>query len=447
MLFTKSFRLKSKEVVAFVGGGGKTSAMFRLADELVAQGKRVITTTTTRIAIEQTQLAPQCLNYDGSFDFGARVLDALNARSHVLIVGAETVEGKVVGVPPTLVDDLATLDDVDAILVEADGARFRPFKAPAEHEPVIPSSTTLLVPVIGVRALGAPLGDEYVHRAEIVARLAGANLGQAITPNIAARVLTHAEGGLKNQPRGSRAIAFINQIEDDQELSAARTLARLMLGYGAISAVALGAAQHAEPVRETHRRVAIIVLAAGAGTRMEGRIKQLLTWRGKPLIQNAIDLATKSFAQQIVVVLGAHAEEVRLVIHNAPVQVVINPDWATGHASSIRTGLRGLSPLVDAALFVNADQPLLTSAVLEKILQRYHETDAPIVVPFYAGKRSSPVLFGRTHFGELMHLTGEQGGREMLGLYRDEMARVDFDDAQLGFDVDTPEDYAQLTVQ
>jgi len=444
MLFTQAFRFKNKEVIAFVGGGGKTTAMFRLAEELVAQGKRVVTTTTTRLFAAQTHLAPQVLRYQASFDFGARLLDALDAKAHVLIVGAETEDGKVLGVPPAFVDEIAALDAVDAILIEADGARTLPFKAPAEHEPVIPASTTLLVPVIGVRALGALLDDAHVHRAEIVARLAGAHPGETITPNIAARILAHSDGGLKNKPAEARAITLVNQIETDTELASARALARLLLGYGAMDAVVLGAAQNAAPVREVHRRVPLVVLAAGGGTRMEGRIKQLLPWRGKPLIQNSLDLALKSSAQQIIVVLGAHAEEIRLAIHDSPAQVVVNPDWASGHASSIRTGLRAVSPLVDAVLFVNADQPLLTPAVFERILQRYHETDAPIVAPFYAGLRGTPVVFRRTLFDELMNLTGEQGGRHVVNAHGDALARVDFEEARYSFDVDTPDEYALL---
>ncbi|MBI5301570.1 MAG: putative selenium-dependent hydroxylase accessory protein YqeC [Chloroflexi bacterium] len=447
MRIREALRLQTKEVVAFVGGGGKTTAMFRLADELVAQGKRVVTTTTTRIFAAQRRLAPQALTYDAAFEFGARVLDALDAKSSVLVIGAETEDGKALGVPPAFVDELIALDSVDAVLVEADGARTRSFKAPADHEPVIPGSTTLLVPVMGVRVLGAPLDDKHVHRAELVARLAGAHLGETITPNIAARVLAHAEGGLKNKPRDARAIIFVNQVESAAELDAARALAGLLLGYGAINAVALGAAQMPEPIRETHRRVAVVVLAAGGSTRMEGRVKQLLPLRGKPLIRNAVDLAAKSPAQQIIVVLGAHAEEIRLAIHDAPAQVIVNSNWASGHASSIRAGLLAVSPYVDAVLFVNADQPLLTPRVLEQIIQRRHETDAHIVVPFYAGKRGSPVLFDRTHMDALLQLTGEQGGREVLNLYRDEIARVDFDDARLGFDVDTPADFAQLETE
>jgi molybdenum cofactor cytidylyltransferase len=442
MQLARAFRIRSKEVIAFVGGGGKTAAMFRLARELAAQGKRVITTTTTRLAASQIRHAPKHLVYDWSVDFPVRACETLARHPHLLVIGNETEEGKALGVPPALVDELIALDDVDAVIVEADGARTRPFKAPGEHEPVIPGSTTLLVPVIGVRALGGKIDDTHTHRAEIVARLAGARVGEAITPNVAARVLTHAEGGMKHRPRDARAIALINQVESDAQIETARALARLLLGYGEIDAVALGAAQREDAVREIHRRVAVVVLAGGAGTRMGDQVKQLLEWRGATLLENALAVAMQASAHQVIVVLGARGDELRLKLHRTTAQIILNRDWETGHASSIRAGVRAIPPPIDAVVFLNADQPFVSADVLDRVIQRHRETDAPIVVASFAGRRGSPGLFDRAHFDELMTLEGEQGGRELLFRHAEQVETVLFDDARLGFDIDTPEDYA-----
>jgi molybdenum cofactor cytidylyltransferase len=452
MRLSQALRIHPEEVVAFVGGGGKTTAMFRLADELVTQGKRVITTTTTHLSIAQlpssaTKIGCGRARTLAPLARGGVNADSLEAR-HILIVGDEVEAGKVVGVPPALIGELIALDVVDAVIYEADGARMLPFKAPAAHEPVLSDATTLLVPVIGAGVFGAPLDDAHVHRAEIVARLAGARLGDTVTPIIAARVMAHAGGGLKGKPRTAHAIALVNQVENDAQLDAARTLARLLLGYAEIDAVVIGAVQNApNPIRETHRRVAAIVLAAGASTRMGGRVKQLLPWRGTTLVENAIAIAAQSSASETVIVLGAHAEEIRATIRSGAGRVIVNREWETGHASSIRAGLRVLSPQIDAAIFVNADQPLLTSDVLDALAQRYRETDAPIVVPLYAGKRGSPVLFQRAHFEELANLRDEQGGRELLGKYRTKIEFVEFAEERLGFDVDTAEDYESVRNQ
>jgi molybdenum cofactor cytidylyltransferase len=350
----------------------------------------------------------------------------------------------VLGVPPDLIDELAALDVADAIIVEADGARERPFKAPAAHEPVLPSSTTVLVPVMGARALDAPLDAEHVHRPELVARLAGARLGESITPVLAARVLAHPEGGLKGKPEAARAVVLVNQVQTAQEYESARTLARLLLAYDVISAVAIGAVGTPTPVQEAHRRVAAIILAAGASTRMEGRVKQLLPWRGKTLVENAIEVAVRSSANQVVSVLGAHADQVRVRIQGTPARVIINPVWEEGQASSVRAGLAALSASVDAAIFMNTDQPFLTTGILDAVIHRYWVTDAAIVASRFAGQRGSPVLFNRGHWPELMALQGEQGGRVLLDRYPEQVEWVDFPDARAGIDVDTYAEYESL---
>jgi len=446
MNLSASFRIQPHDVIAFVGAGGKTTAMFRLAEELVTQDKRVVLTTTTKLGAEQVETHAArvaSLRYDAANDFIAHVREALQVRSQVLIIGDALPDSKVAGVPSEFIDELAVSQVADAILYEADGARRLPFKAPASHEPAVASSTTLLVPSVGISALGAPLDAAHVHRAEMVAQLAGAQMGEPVTPLMVVRVLAHSDGGAKNKPDAARVIALINQVEDDAQLNLAREVAHRLLGYDSIDAVAIGAVKNAEPIWETHRRVAAIVLAAGSGTRMIGHVKQLLPWQGKTLIENAIDLAAKSTVHETLVVLGARAEEIRAVIRNAPARIVLNREWQVGHSTSIRAGLNALSKKIDAAIFVNADQPLLTREVINALIQCYRETDAGIVVPEYAGKRGSPVLFDRRYFSELSNLQGEEGGREVLA--KNPIERVQFADARLGSDVDTLDEYNKLT--
>ncbi len=209
-------------------------------------------------------------------------------------------------------------------------------------------------------------------------------MGDPVTPLMVARVLAHADGGLKNKPGLARVIGLVNQVETDSQLNAARELARLLLAHKEIGGVAIGATQAGNPIRETHRRVAAIILAAGAGTRMGGRIKQLLPWRGKTLIEHAIDIATQSPAHETIVVLGSYAELIRPVVAASPARVVLNQSWEGGQATSIRAGLNALAPEIDAAMFINADQPLLTSDAINAILQRYREMDASIIAAEYA---------------------------------------------------------------
>ena len=156
------------ELVAFVGGGGKTSLLFALA---LALPGRVVITTTTRIFAAQMRLAPAVVYADDL----SRLGELLDAHGRCLVVGHVDGE-KAQGVSPDLPARLLARPDVDDVLVEADGSRMRPVKAPAAHEPVIPPEATLVVPVAGLDGLEGPI-DEVAHRAEIVKRIRNYELG------------------------------------------------------------------------------------------------------------------------------------------------------------------------------------------------------------------------------------------------------------------------------
>lgn len=221
----RALEIQRQEVVALVGAGGKTTALAVLRRELLEAGWRVAVTATTRLWREQ-----------------AGALEA------VVLPGLEGQ--KALGIAPEEVAGL--LEGADAVLVEADGARGRAFKAPAEHEPALPPSATLVVIVAGAEALGAPLGPETVHRPERVAELTGLAPGEPLSPQAAAWVMTHPLGGLKSVPAEARVAVLINKVEDDERRAAARELARELLETPRIERVALTALQAPEPVVELY---------------------------------------------------------------------------------------------------------------------------------------------------------------------------------------------------
>jgi molybdenum cofactor cytidylyltransferase len=140
------------------------------------------------------------------------------------------------------------------ILNEADGSRMRAFKAPATHEPVIPETTTLVVPVVGADVFGQPLDADHVHRPELVGALSGATPGSPITPDIVARVLGHPQGGRKGVPPGARVVVLINKVENPSQRTAARESAERLLREPAIHSVVLASLRAAEPVIEVCTR-------------------------------------------------------------------------------------------------------------------------------------------------------------------------------------------------
>ena len=237
------------DVVALVGGGGKSTAMFRLARETVEKGGRAITTTTTRIFGAQIALSPA--HVPAADATRARVAAALATHGQVLITGpTELASGKAESVSLDLFTRLRAWFPDACLLNEADGSRMRPFKAPAAHEPVIPVETTLVVPVVGADVFGKTLDDDHVHRSELVSALSGASLGTPITPEIVARVLVHGEGGRKGVPPGARIVVVINKVERLPERALAHETAERLLREPAIQSVVLTTLRAEKPVLE-----------------------------------------------------------------------------------------------------------------------------------------------------------------------------------------------------
>lgn len=245
MNLATALRIAPGDVVALVGGGGKTTALFLLADEIVAGGGRVLTTTTTRIFAAQSRLAPIHIR-------SVEDLDSAFARyPHVLLTGpVDHEQGKAMGVSP---DTLCNLCSPTAnILVEADGSRMRPFKAPADHEPVIPACASLVVAVVGIDVLGRPLSAEFVHRPERVARIYP---GPAVTPEMIAAVLAHSQGGRKHVPAGARFVPLINKVENEAQRAAAGRIAERLCQSPGVDSVLVGAAARPDnPVTQVYRR-------------------------------------------------------------------------------------------------------------------------------------------------------------------------------------------------
>jgi molybdenum cofactor cytidylyltransferase len=435
---SKAIEISRGDVVSIVGAGGKTTAMFRLAHELASDGWRVVTTTTTMIRQEERS-EHTILEAEGE-KLLQRARAALRKDTHITLVsGFREAEGKLTGVEPSLVDDLISLPEVDAVIVEADGAKGRSLKAPAAHEPVISTSTTILVPVVGVDALRRRLDDTVAHRPEIVARLAEIQLGQVITPEIVSKVIVHPEGGLKDAPPLARVIPLINKVTV-AEMQPARDIAQLLLDEPRVQRVILGAVVEEDPVKEVWGRVAAVVLAAGESRRF-GSPKQLLPWKATTLLEHVVDTALASSLGDVIVVLGHLAEKIRDLLRDRPIRLVVNHDWDEGLSTSVSAGLRALPASHEACLFLLGDQPNVTTELINTILSTYRRTLAPIVAPAYRGRRGNPVLFSRSLFPELLTMEGDQGGREVILRHRDEMETVEVEEEEIFLDIDTVADY------
>ena len=189
--------------------------------------------------------------------------------------------------------------------------------------------------------------------------------------------------------------------------------------------------------------IAAVVLAAGASTRF-GRSKQLLDWRGKPLVAHVADVALNAGLDPVIVVLGCEAEYVYAALADRPVTKLVNWRWEEGMSTSVQTGLSAVPPHVEGALFLQCDQPLVSPDLLCELVARFHGARGAIVHPIHGGQRGTPVLFPRRFFAELSRVGGDQGGRFLIKRHPDEAIAVPVDDPDVFTDVDTPTDYADL---
>ncbi len=179
----------------------------------------------------------------------------------------------------------------------------------------------------------------------------------------------------------------------------------------------------------------VVVLAAGGSARM-GRAKQLLPYLGHSLVEHAARTALASGAAEVIVVVGAHADEVRARLRNLKVRVVLNAEWAEGMGGSVAKGVAALSDAIDTAVVALGDQPRITPAHL-RILG---EHGGRIVASSYDGVVGAPCAFARSEFSRLVALRGDEGARSLIRA--EDVATIPFAAANL--DVDTPLDYQTL---
>ncbi len=189
-------------------------------------------------------------------------------------------------------------------------------------------------------------------------------------------------------------------------------------------------------------KVAGVILAAGASRRL-GRPKQLLEFRGKPLVQHAIDHARASKLDQIVLVLGSSRDRIGAAVDGSGLRIVENPNFTAGQSTSLIAGLNAIDADVDGVLFLLGDQPGVTPEIIDAELAGFDGDPSAIVMTSWRGKPSHPVLIGRGHFEALRGLTGDAGARPIVAGARDRVRLVPADHP-VPRDVDTEDDYKQL---
>jgi molybdenum cofactor cytidylyltransferase len=419
--------------VAFVGAGGKTTAIFQLARESPSP---VWIAASTHLGAWQPGQADTHVVIESD-----RERVPSDGGKVTILTGPLGADERFV---PLSFRMLRTLWEASGasgrlFLIEADGSRQKPLKAPAPHEPPIPDFVDRVVTVAGLSGVGTSLTEASVHRPGQFASVSGLRSGDAITAEALSRVLMDRRGGLKNMPAAALRWLLLNQADTAGLQAAANQVAEAVIdAYDAVVIASLKAKQ----IIAVRERSAGVVLAAGAAARF-GRPKQLLDWRGRPFVRAVAEQALRAGLAPVVVVTGSSAELVEAALGGLPIEIARNPIWREGQASSIRVGLQTLPAGTGAAVFLLADQPQVTTAVIRALTEAHQADLPPIVAPLILDEhRGNPVLFDRVTFSDLAQLRGDVGGRSLFD--RHPVRYMPWHDAHLLLDIDTPEQYHRL---
>ncbi|MFZ3151484.1 MAG: selenium cofactor biosynthesis protein YqeC [Anaerolineaceae bacterium] len=214
--------------IALVGAGGKTTALFQLACQIEGL---VWVTTTTHLGADQVSLADRHFVVQTNDEF---IVDRFKQQKVSLITGPFTQDDRASGLPPNLLEQLyrSSANERVSVLIEADGSRSIPLKAPAADEPPIPAWVTHVIVVVGLSALRKPFTSQWVFRPDEFSRLTAISEGEPIAAEHISEMLIHPQGGLKNIPLQARKIVLLNQADTGEIQSIARQMISKLLNGG-----------------------------------------------------------------------------------------------------------------------------------------------------------------------------------------------------------------------
>ncbi len=388
--------LPERAVISVVGAGGKTSLIFTWARELAAAGKSVVITTTTHM------YRPALMEEDG-----------------IRIVVSDDPErpDKVMAPPADVLDSLR--DTADVVLIEADGSRRMPLKWPGDTEPVIPDYTDITVCVAGLSAAGRQT-EEAVFRAD---ELPEAIKRDTVDVNLMHKIIASRDGGQKGV-RGEFRV-FLNQVDDDIDRLAAAYRLQQILGVFGIQ-TAWGSI-----IEPEERKIAVILEAAGDSKRFGSNKLLHIMDDGRPMIASILDAVRPLKAYKKIIV--TQYDEVAALAPDFDIVRNDRPDL--GISRSMQLGLQAAGD-ADAYMFCVCDQPGLTAATLEKLIDAYKKGTAGIVSLAWQGKMCNPKIFSSRYREELMSLSGDAGGRQIIDAHKKDLLLVEAESENEVKDID-----------
>jgi molybdenum cofactor cytidylyltransferase len=190
-----------------------------------------------------------------------------------------------------------------------------------------------------------------------------------------------------------------------------------------------------------------IILAAGESIRF-GKPKQLLRLNNKYLIEWVLDAALGSRLERIFLVVGHEHQKILQALgeitQHPRLEVVINHQYSQGQSVSLQTGLLKIRDIFPSIMFLLGDQPMVTSEIIDFLLDQFWSSDKDICVPAHEGKRGNPTIFSQRFYGQLLKIQGDKGGRHIIERHPERVIEVKLDNIDCFFDIDTQEDYEKI---
>jgi len=224
MYLRQAIQADGRIQVALVGAGGKTTAAFQLARQFSTS----FVSASAHLGVHQIPLGDRHIVFANTSQL--EEINLLTKEPGITLITGSVEGEKTRGVDPVLLTTLSKIAHKNGIplIIEADGSRRLPLKAPAPHEPPIPPWVDCVIVVVGMSGVGKPLTDDNVFRAETYSRLTGLPIGSPVTSESLEIFLRHPEGGQKNIPPCARRILLLNQVDTEETLILARAIARGM---------------------------------------------------------------------------------------------------------------------------------------------------------------------------------------------------------------------------
>lgn len=423
--------IKKPELISITGGGGKTTSMFRLGRELKKFGKKVLITTTTGI------FTPQEGTYEKLILLEEDENDLNDLPIGITIIGSkiDKKKKKLMGIDVGIIDEFFKNNLFDYIIVEADGSKRKSIKAPASHEPVIPSLTTKTIGVIGMDVVHKRIYEENVHRANIFANLTNSKLGDIINEDVIYNLIISKKGIFKGSPKGSDRYIILNKVETNERRKVAEKIKyKLLMNNINIKNLIIGSIGK-------EAKVTGIIMASGFSRRMK-RDKLLLKLGDMTVIERVIKSCVRSNLDDIIVIYRRN--EIRDIAIRNNLKTVFNEFADKGQSESIKRGVNSISKDTEGIMFIVGDQPHLDSKTINRLLDEFERDKEKIIIPIYNKSKGNPTIFPISLKKEFFSLKGDVGGKEIINNNLEQVNYIEIKNYKAGRDMDTVEEYEKL---